>query len=343
MSRLSWLRVAIVATAVAAVVWFAARGLFSALASVDGATLAAHSPALAGVTLLLAASTLLLAAAWIVLLESASPGTRRSRASLAAVFVYAWAGRYVPGKLPFFAGKVYLGTRLGYGTRPLVVTTAVQHAVEILVAGALGGALMVAALGVRAGGGVFSALALVPALALVALRPVPLRRAIGFGLRIAGREPLPESDFPRPKALVVAAALTVANQLLNGVALMALLSVVADTAWDDAMLVIGALSVSGVLGIVLFVAPAGLGVRDGALTTLLAPRVALESAALAAVLLRVATIVADALLVGAALAWDRTPGHRSASRNTAPAGVSAAPRQSAVAKGRAALAEERSA
>jgi uncharacterized membrane protein YbhN (UPF0104 family) len=223
-------------------------------------------------------------------------------------FVYAWLVRYVPGTVPFFAGKVYLGQRAGYQTRPLVLATGVQNMLEVLVGGVVGATCVALALGVTLGGGAYALLAFAPALGLAALHPSILSRMTDRALRALGRDPLPEGALPSLRAIVMAAALTAANQILNGVAMLLLVRAVTPAGIDDALLVTGTLSLAGVAGILVVLAPAGLGVRDGALTGLLATRFAVESAALAAVLLRAITVVSDLLLVIVALAVDLLTG-----------------------------------
>ncbi|GAG26533.1 unnamed protein product, partial [marine sediment metagenome] len=63
-------------------------------------------------------------------------------------------------------------------------------------------------------------------------------------------------------------------------------------------LLIGGYNLAGVLGIVAFFAPAGLGVREGVLVGFLAPVVASPVAASLVVLARVAAILADILFIG---------------------------------------------
>jgi uncharacterized membrane protein YbhN (UPF0104 family) len=72
----------------------------------------------------------------------------------------------------------------------------------------------------------------------------------------------------------------------------------------DFLLVTGAMSLSGVCGILVVFAPAGLGVRDGVLAGLLAARIGVDAAALGAVVLRMLTVVADVALLAAAFMFD---------------------------------------
>lgn len=223
-------------------------------------------------------------------------------------FSYSWLGRYVPGTLPFFAGKVYLGTRLGYGTRPLVVTTAVQNVVEILISTVVGATMIVAAQGLTAGGGRFIALALLPSVALAALHPAVLRRIVDASLRVLRRELLPDGALPPTRALMTASFFVATNQAINGVALWVILRAVGGASVDDIFLATGALSLAGVAGILVVLVPAGLGVRDATLTALLASSFTVEVAALAAIMLRLLTVLADLTLFALAFIIDVVAG-----------------------------------
>ena len=59
-------------------------------------------------------------------------------------------------------------------------------------------------------------------------------------------------------------------------------------------------------GVLLIVAPAGLGAREGVLIALLVPMVGVPSAAAAALLARLVHALADFLIAGAAAAWARS-------------------------------------
>ena len=308
LARSNWIRGSIATALLVAMLWFALRSLVDGAGSVDADALVADAEWFALAIGLFMLATLFLGAAWIVLIESVAPGEPHRRGRLMLVFSYSWLGRYVPGTLPFFAGKVYLGTRLGYGTRPLVVTTAVQNVLEILISAVVGATMIVASQGLTAGGGRFIALALLPSAALAALHPAVLRRVVDASLRVLRRDPLPDGALPPTRALMAASLFVATNQAINGIALWIILRAVGSASVDDIFLATGALSLAGVAGILVVLVPAGLGVRDTALTALLASRFTVEVAALAAIMLRLLTIVADLALFALAFIIDVVAG-----------------------------------
>jgi hypothetical protein len=142
----------------------------------------------------------------------------------------------------------------------------------------------------------------------VALHPSILRRLADRGLRAVGRDPLPDGALPSVRAIATAALLTATNQILNGAAMLIVLTTVTDAGPRDLLLATGALSLAGVAGILVVLAPAGLGVREGALIGLLATRFAVDAAALASVVVRAVMIVSDLALVLLALVIDVASG-----------------------------------
>ncbi len=338
------MRATIAIALLGAMLWFASRSLVDGAGSVDTAALVADAEWFALATGLFMLATLCLGAAWIVLIESVAAAEPHRRGRLMLAFSYSWLGRYVPGTLPFFAGKVYLGTRIGYGTRPLVVTTAVQNVLEILVSTVVGATMIVAAQGLTAGGGRYIVLALLPSVALAALHPSVLRRIVDASLRILRREPLPDGALPPTCALMAASFFVATNQAINGVALWIILRAVGGASVDDIFLATGALSLAGVAGILVVLVPAGLGVRDGALTALLASRFTVEVAALAAIMLRLLMVIADLALfvlafiidvvAGTHVAWHAV--RTKAALQTVPPSPASAPPVTAVTERRSA-------
>lgn len=104
------------------------------------------------------------------------------------------------------------------------------------------------------------------------------------------------------------------NFLLSVAFVLVVLSL-SDIDWADVPLLVGGYNLAGVLGIVAFFAPAGLGVKEGVLVGFLTPVVGGPVAATLAVLVRLMTVAADvaflALAEGLGLLAGRAPGRPS--------------------------------
>jgi len=288
---------------------FVANRIRSGAGGVDRADIAAHAPLLLVAVALLVLAIFCLAFGWTSLVAADLPRrTGARRAELVTAFLFAWPGRYVPGTVPFFAGKIYLGRRLGYQTRRLVVATAIENVIEVLVAAVVGCAMLSFA-GGASGHLTLSLVGLaIAAGGLCALHPALFRRLTGTAMAITRREPIAASDYPSSRALVTCAACITVGHTLSGLAMLAVLHALAGSGWAYAALAIGAVSLSGVAGLLVVFAPAGLGVRDGALAALLAARVGIEVAATAAILQRLLSVAADIVIVAAALIFDVASG-----------------------------------
>lgn len=253
---------------------------------------------------------LLLAAGWIILLRSVTAGRSAPLRALLTAYIYAWAGRYVPGKLPFFLGKVYLGRVLAHGLGPLTAATGVETILQPLVMTALGASLVAGSLGLRAGNGWYVGLAVVPAFAVLALHPKILTGLTNRVMGVLGRERLPPNVFPPFSAILAASAAYAVAATLNGFGFHLLVLSIVDAGWRDLALSIGAFCLAAVLGMLVVVAPAGLGARDGSLAGLMATTLTVEAATVAALAARIWSALVDVALVGGAAAYDYVSGQR---------------------------------
>jgi hypothetical protein len=288
----------------AIVVAFATRGAIGGVHALGAQHLPAHLPAFGIAAICLGGCVVIYGCVWSLLVAASAPVTSEDRPKLLVAFLYAWPSRYVPGAIPFFASKVFLCRKLGYGTRPAVISTSIQNLVDIIVGAGVAGILLAAAGALSTDNRALLVVLVFSPAGLLLLHPAVLRPVANRGLAVFRREPLLEQDVPSWQRLVTAAGLTFVAQCLAGIALLAVLSSVTTVHATDAPLVSGALSLGGVAGMFAVFAPAGLGVREGAVASALSLRFSLETAALAALLLRGISVLVDVTLFGAAVAYD---------------------------------------
>lgn len=204
------------------------------------------------------------------------------------VFFVGQLGKYIPGSLWSLAAQAEMAAAIGVPMRVTVTTGLLFLWVNVASAIAVGGACVlsgnlavpVPALGV----------ALICLAAVVALTPWALRE---FATRLAGSPWRPGS--------VTWFALSVAGLMLltwsaYGAAVLALLP-----GGVPVIAAIGAFAISYAAGVLVVVAPAGVGVREVVLIALLDPLVGLGPSVVAALLSRVLIVAADFGL--AALTW----------------------------------------
>jgi hypothetical protein len=232
-------------------------------------------------------------------------GVRLAPAELLRIQALAWGGRYLPGKVGLLLGKLTVLDSGRLQVRQLGQSVLVEQ-VAFICAGVLVAAALLSQppdwlasqrfgpatanwtalrlLTAAAAVAVFLAVSWTSERTLLAQRHIPIRRLLGY---------------------TVLLALHCGPHLFAGLGLAWLLwaAGLADAAqWPRA---VAALSLANVAGVLAIFAPAGLGVREAVLTAAIAPHMALTAAAAISVLLRILTLVADALLLGSGLCLGR--------------------------------------
>jgi len=229
------------------------------------------------------------------------------------VFLFAWMGRYVPGKLPFFLGKVYLAQSLNYPLPSLVVATVIESVLQLLAATAFGAVMILVALGMTADKGyAWLALLTLPSVAL--LHPRVLAPAANRMLRLLKKNELPITWFPDFRTTLLAAALYLLAFASNGFGFHLITLSTVDISWSRIPLSMGVFALSGVVGILVVFAPAGLGAREGTIAGTLAPVIGVHHAAVVALFSRVWLTAVDLMLAGGALLVDYVSGDRLLSK-----------------------------
>lgn len=214
----------------------------------------------------------------------------------AAVFLVGQLGKYIPGSVWSFAAQARLGRAHGVPARASVAASSVFLLVHTMT-GIVLGSVVVAAGAVPTD--LPAWLWLLAALgAAAALAPPVVRRIAGS---IAGRE---VSVTFALRDLAAAAALMAAVWLAYGAAVRVLLG---PASAADLATATGAFALSHAAGVLLVLAPAGLGAREGVLVALLGPLVGLGPAAAVALLARVVHTVADFAAAGGSALAGRRP------------------------------------
>lgn len=259
--------------------WLSLRGSEAEIAAVLGNTSVAS---LLGALALTLGGLAMTGRVWRQALETLSPVT--DRAAARSVFFIGQLGKYIPGSVWSFGAQAVLAKEAGIVPRSAVTASAlflgVHVASGLMVAGVVGGphdlewwsrALLIA-------GG---SLAFIP----------PVVRRVG--LRLASTS----SSWTGATSLVAATSMCVAWSAYSGA--LALLAGSSDP--DEFRVLMTAFCMAHAAGVLVPVAPAGLGAREVVFVALLAPTFGTSSAAALAILSRLVQTAAD--LVVAALAW----------------------------------------
>jgi len=200
-------------------------------------------------------------------------------------------GRYIPGKVGL--ALVRIEAYSDYPSEKVIMATGME-----LVA-ALTAALLLAFIGLALSPSHFPSylrwvalLCIAPLLA--ALSPPVLRRVSNAVLRLAGREKI-EIRFPFKANLALVGLYTIPG-FLHGCGLFLLINSLSHISTHHYLAVTGAYYTASLAGLIAFFAPGGLGVREGVLFLVLPALVGRETAIVAAILIRLVTIVAEVVL-----------------------------------------------
>jgi len=305
------LRVALGLAVVGVIFYFLASSLVSGWGTLQEEEVRLNATGLVVSALPLALAIVVISVPWILLLRHFAPKAPVRKSSTFVAFMYSWLGRYVPGRLPFFLGKFYLATAIGYPKRVLIPVITYEALIHILVAGSAGGFLVLLATGIEVQR-YFLLVALIFALALALVLAFP--RLLAPFLRLSAQlvqRDSSETVPPLPRGQMLRISLVYLLALvLNGLGLHLVISSMTSYSLTDLPLSIGAIGVAGSLGMLSFFAPAGLGVREGTLVVILSVTLSVEMAALVAIAMRIIATAVDLLLVGAVSVYDLAWGDR---------------------------------
>jgi uncharacterized membrane protein YbhN (UPF0104 family) len=203
-------------------------------------------------------------------------------------------GKYIPGAVWAYAAMMDLGRDHGSPPRRTFATISLGLVINLGVGISIAAAALSSQAAVRQA---WYLVLLVPVI-IVCLHPRVLTWGLNLALRLARREPL-ESVLPG-RTVVVAAAWTTLGWFVYGLHVW-LLSGRADLY----LVSTGAYAFAWCTGILTFVVPAGVGVREGALVLVLGPVIGTAPAIAVAIVSRLTFTLADATAAGVAFLLGR--------------------------------------
>jgi glycosyltransferase 2 family protein len=240
---------------------------------------------------------------WMFLLTSLGANLTGQRTELFLVYAKSWLGRYIPGGATWILGKIYFAGKLGISKAKLGISSFLEGALQIIV-------VLISAAGMLAFDPHVQKLAhswvwllLAAAMAgLVTIYPPVFNRVIQFGYSKVRKQPLAAEHLPGTKTIGQGILAFLVSSILSGLSFYFVAAAVDPSlGWDSVLFIIGASNLASALSMLAVFAPAGLGVREGIQLAMLLLVMSPEQALVATVLMRVWSIVTDALF--AALAW----------------------------------------
>ena len=293
---LRWVLLAVVLVAVGAALWRNWAEVRTELSRLDAVT------ALVSLVLALLSPVLTMLGWRVVLADLGSP---LHLAPAGGIFYVGQLGKYLPGSVWSVLAQAEMGARLGIPRRRAAVTGVVVLGMSLLTGGFVGLAALPALLG-HGGDYPWWLIVVVLVLGAVVVAPPVLNRIVALGLRLLRRPPLEHALSTR--AVLVAVSWFVGAWLVMGLAVWVVARSLAPAGSDGARLLLVSVcgfSLAGVLGMVSFLVPAGVGVRDGVLLLLLAGLVPQPVGIAIAVISRFETVLVDVLCAAFGWWWAR--------------------------------------
>jgi len=247
---------------------------------------------LVAAVLLLAVAPVLQAVTFVAAFRAL--GVRTSRRATLRVWARSFLLRYEPSGLVGFAYRVTARERLGATTPQVLTVTAYEQ-----LAAVLGGAVAAVAGGLAAGANPpwFAVVLLLGLLTVaVVLRPGAFDGRIAAVLRDRGVAP---DGLLRGRVVAGMVATNLVGWACTGAGAYTLVRGLGGGGELDAYLLLGAFALSWLLGVLVPLAPGGLGLRDAALVTALTASVGVGVATALALALRLVSFAAELVAVAA--------------------------------------------
>ena len=230
---------------------------------------------------------------WVRMLYRLNPEVRASW-DLFAVYAKSWMGRYIPGKVVWIAGKIHFASRLGIPVSQLGVTSFLEAGVQMatqmaisLVIVLIDGHFSSLPSGVR-----FMTLLAVAGLVLSLLPPV-FNSIVNLFLHLMKKTVENNIRITYTAIGEMAGFYTLGYLLLGITYFFALRSFIPGLDISLFAFTTASISIAGTLGILALFAPSGIGVREGFIVLFLSLAMPVEMAALAAIVLRITTLLMD--------------------------------------------------
>ena len=224
---------------------------------------------------------------------------QRQRAPFARtvrLFLLTWPGRYVPGSLPYYGGRLLAGPDLGFSRASVAASLVYENLFVVATSGSLSLMLLLVGFRDHLAGGRWLFLACAAAVAsLAALHPFAIRACIRVAPRRMSRLRAIEDHVLSAGAVARLIPMYAAGTLLAGLAFYCALLSVSPGNDVPLLLAIAAYNLGGIAGMLAVPLPSGLGVREGVTVAVLGAVVSPPVALSAAVLARLAAVGADLL------------------------------------------------
>lgn len=221
---------------------------------------------------------------------------------LLEVYAKSWLGRYIPGSVAWVLGKIYFASKLGISKTRLAISSfleALLQIVVVLITASL--LLLVDPRSYELAGQWVWLLIATALLGLIMVWPPVLSRTVSWLYEFVKGVVLETSSLPTNRTLATGMLAFAASSLISGSAFFFVAWAVDPTiGWREFLFILAASNIASAVSMVAIFAPAGLGVREAIQIAALILVMDAETAVVATILMRLLSILWDALFLGIA-------------------------------------------
>lgn len=228
---------------------------------------------------------------WVNL--SGEYGLKASAVKAGKGFFLSQLGKYIPGKVGLVL--VRMDAYRGFSKKKIAVATGFEMILGVASACILVLVGLIYAAEFLPGYAVYGAIALLAVL-LVLLYPPFFLKLVNFGFKLIKREPIEESPSYRTTIKFMLAYILVG--LLHGMGLLFVLKSLAPVPFEYYMTITAVYYAAGIVGLISFFAPAGIGVREGILMLVLPLFIPEPVVIVGAIIIRLLMTAAELTLAG---------------------------------------------
>ena len=241
------------------------------------------------------AARFIFALIWRVLLSGMGAEIdQKLSAELLAVYAKAWLGRYLPVSAGWVIGKIYFASNLGISKTKLAVSSLMEAMQQLVIVMSLASLLLLFDPTIaELAGGYQVLLVIVSIIGLISIAPKVFNSVVSFTHKIIRKKAINTDELLDSKTVLKTSGLFFITSILNALSLL-LVAVSFDVDLvSNGFLILGISALASALSILVVIAPAGLGVREGVLIIGLSLIVSGELALAITVMMRLMSVIWD--------------------------------------------------
>ena len=231
---------------------------------------------------------------WNKILRILEPTQKLSNFKAIKIFIYSWLGRYIPGKVWLFLGRVYLGQKEGLNKKNLVIGTAYEIVLSIVSVFLFSIFFLSISFGMKVSNFYIIPMLIIP-IGLFLVHPKILYYFSNLFLRKFKNIEIPLDSFLSYKNIIRIIFYFFIAFSFNGIGFFFLVRSIVYLPFCDIIGAISAFIFASALGMVAIFAPSGLGIREGVLVLLLQFYFPLSIAILISLIARIWATIGEAI------------------------------------------------